>query len=110
MVTLNPAEALHIDQRVGSMAAGKDADLVLWNAHPLSVYAKPLHTWVDGRMYFDLERDRQLREAQAAERSRLVTKMMQSSGDRQAPGRGSRPPRNYHCDDVEEDFSGAHED
>jgi imidazolonepropionase-like amidohydrolase len=41
MVTLNPAKLLHVDHRMGSIKAGKDADLVLWNAHPLSVYARP---------------------------------------------------------------------
>ncbi|WP_438829873.1 amidohydrolase family protein [Aquimarina agarivorans] len=39
-VTLNPAKLLHIDDRVGSIKVGKDADLVLWTDNPLSVYAK----------------------------------------------------------------------
>ena len=46
MVTMNPAKQLRIDQRVGSLDVGKDADVVIWNAHPLSTYAmveKTLH-------------------------------------------------------------------
>jgi len=42
MVTLNPAKALHVSDRVGSIKAGKDADLVLWSDNPLSIYARPL--------------------------------------------------------------------
>jgi imidazolonepropionase-like amidohydrolase len=41
LVTLNPAKMMHLDNRLGSIKAGKDADVVLWNENPLSVYAKP---------------------------------------------------------------------
>jgi imidazolonepropionase-like amidohydrolase len=74
-VTLNPAKLLHIDQRVGSIKEGKDADIVLWNEHPLSVYAKPLQTYVDGICYFDIDKDVQLQIEIAAERNRLIQKM-----------------------------------
>ncbi len=40
MVTLNPAKLLHLDDRMGSVKVGKDADIVLWTDHPLSVYAQ----------------------------------------------------------------------
>jgi imidazolonepropionase-like amidohydrolase len=43
MVTLNPAIQLGIDKRTGSIDVGKDADVVVWSAHPLSVYAHPEH-------------------------------------------------------------------
>ena len=52
-ITLNPARALGIDQQTGSLAPGKMGDLVLWNANPLSVYARPEKVWVDGAMLFD---------------------------------------------------------
>jgi imidazolonepropionase-like amidohydrolase len=45
MVTINPAKMLHIDNRVGSITIGKDADLVLWDGNPLSNYSKPVTTW-----------------------------------------------------------------
>ncbi|MFM7216920.1 MAG: amidohydrolase family protein, partial [Bacteroidota bacterium] len=82
-VTLNPAKMLRVDDRVGSIKAGKDADLVLWNIHPMSIYAKPLQTYVDGILYFDSERDRQLRETVRIERARLIQRMneVKAKGD-----------------------------
>ena len=76
MVTLNPAKALHVDDKVGSIKVGKDADLVLWSDNPLSIYAKALYTIVDGTIYFDRDRDMQLRKQIAAERNRLIQKMI----------------------------------
>ena len=52
-ITLNPARALGIDQQTGSLAPGKMGDLVLWNANPLSVYARPEKVWIDGALLFD---------------------------------------------------------
>ena len=76
MVTLNPARMLHVDDRVGSIRPGKDADLVLWSDHPLSIYAKAEKTIVDGIVYFDREKDKELRARMVEERNRLVQKMM----------------------------------
>ncbi|MCA9116174.1 MAG: amidohydrolase family protein, partial [Planctomycetaceae bacterium] len=75
-VTLNPAKQLRIDARVGSLEPGKDADLVLWSAHPLSSFARAEQTWIDGRRYFSAEEDRQLRESNAQERERLIAKAL----------------------------------
>ena len=75
MVTLNPAIMMHIDKTVGSIKVGKDADLVLWSDNPLSIYAKAEKTLVDGIVYFDREKDKELRKQVAAERNRLVQKM-----------------------------------
>lgn len=77
MVTLNPAKMLHVADRVGSIKTGKDADLVLWSDHPLSIYAKAEKTIVDGIIYFDRQRDLELRSKIAAEKNRLVQKMLQ---------------------------------
>lgn len=76
MVTINPATMLHVQDKVGSIKAGKDADLVLWSDHPLSIYAKAEKTMVDGIIYFDRERDLQLRKRTTEERNRLVQKML----------------------------------
>lgn len=76
MVTLNPAKALHIEDKVGSIKTGKDADLVLWSTNPLSIYAVAEKTIVDGIVYFDRERDLQLRKNIITERNRLVQKMV----------------------------------
>lgn len=75
MVTLNPAKLLHLDDRMGSIKVGKDADLVLWTDHPLSVYAVADTTWVDGTSYYSREEDRRLRQQIADERARLITKI-----------------------------------
>ncbi|OIR07594.1 D-hydantoinase [mine drainage metagenome] len=76
MVTLNPAKALHVADRVGSIKVGKDADLVLWSNHPLSIYAVAEKTIVDGIIYFDRTRDLQLRQKITSERNRLIQKML----------------------------------
>lgn len=83
MVTLNPAKMLHIDSRVGSIKAGKDADLVLWSDNPLSIYAKAEKTIVDGVVYFDREKDQEMRKIQTTERNRLIQKM---NGEKKSGG------------------------
>lgn len=81
MVTINPAKLLHLDHRMGSIKVGKDADLVLWSDHPLSIYAKPEKTMVDGIVYFDVEQDKQLREYIESERTRIIAKMKDAKGN-----------------------------
>ena len=76
-VTLNPAKLLHLDDRVGSLKVGKDADVVLWTDHPLSIYAKAEKTIIEGVTYFDLEKDKQMREAIKKEKSQLINLMLQ---------------------------------
>ena len=61
-VTLNPAKMLHIDDRVGSIKVGKDADVVLWSGHPMSIYSKAEKTIIEGKVYFDIEEDKALRK------------------------------------------------
>ncbi len=76
MVTLNPAKMLRVDGKVGSIKTGKDADLVVWSDNPLSIYAKALYTIVDGTVFFDREKDKEMRKQIAAERLRLIGKMI----------------------------------
>ena len=52
-LTYNPAKALGISDKTGSLKPGKMADLVLWNGNPLSVYARPDKVWIDGALMFD---------------------------------------------------------
>jgi len=101
MVALNPVKMLHLDDRMGSIKVGKDADLVLWSDNPLSIYAKAEKTMVDGRIYFDLEEDIKKREMIEAERARLVQKMQNAKKN----GAATRPPSReleqlFHCDDI----------
>jgi imidazolonepropionase-like amidohydrolase len=53
LVTINPAKQLRIDSRVGSLEPGKDADVVIWNRHPLSAYAIAERVYIDGVVYYD---------------------------------------------------------
>lgn len=76
MVTINPAKMLRVDDKVGSIKTGKDADLVLWSDNPLSVYAKAEKTIVDGIVYFDRDKDKELQQKVQAERNRLIQKLM----------------------------------
>lgn len=58
LITLNPAKQLGIDKRVGSLEVGKDGDIAIFDNHPLSVYAIPQMTFVDGVKYFDVNNDK----------------------------------------------------
>ncbi|WP_343522926.1 amidohydrolase family protein [Pedobacter sp.] len=101
-VTLNPARMLHIDDKVGSLKAGKDADVVIWTANPLSIYAKAEKTFVDGIAYWDIDKDAQMIKAQQVEKARLIQKMLESKSK---GGRMQRPmgdaPRLYNCETLE---------
>ena len=57
MITINPAKQLGIEDKVGSIEVGKQADLVIFEGHPLSSYAVPQMTFVDGVKYFDIKKD-----------------------------------------------------
>ncbi|MEP1093892.1 MAG: amidohydrolase family protein [Cyclobacteriaceae bacterium] len=100
MVSLNPAKLLHLDDRMGSIKVGKDADVVLWTDHPLSVYANVEKTIVDGVVYFDVEKDAQARAALRSERARLIQKMkgVKKSGGKVQKG-GSSIQLEHHCED-----------
>ena len=101
-VTLNPAKLLHLDDRMGSLEVGKDADLVVWSDHPLSVYAQCEQTFVDGRRLFDLEEDQAMRAAVRTERARLIQMMLDAPGaDKRKPM--ERIPPHYHCDTMTEE-------
>jgi imidazolonepropionase-like amidohydrolase len=102
MVTLNPAILLHLEDRMGSIKPGKDADIVLWSHHPLSIYAKAEQTYVDGIKYYDAEKDAAYRNWMEQERARLVQKMLE---EKKGGAKVEKPTptevKNYHCDDIE---------
>lgn len=102
MVTLNPAKLLHVDSRTGSIKVGKDADLVLWSDHPLSIYAKAEKTIVDGIVEFDRDYDLQLRQRIAAERNRLTQKLLGEKKKGTPMQKASfAPDEMYHCEDLQ---------
>jgi imidazolonepropionase-like amidohydrolase len=74
LVTLNPALQLGIADRVGSIEVGKDADLVIFDQHPLSVYAVAQKVFIDGELYFDREQDIARRAGIEEERQALLEK------------------------------------
>ncbi len=101
MVTLNPAKMLHLDNQMGSIKVGKSADIVLWTDHPLSVYAKPEKTIIDGKIYFDLEKDAANNKELLADRARLIQKMKNAKKAGMPVQRAeSRIQVDFHCDDV----------
>ncbi|RZK50737.1 MAG: amidohydrolase [Pedobacter sp.] len=111
LVTLNPARMLHIDNKVGSLKVGKDADIVIWSANPLSIYAKAEKTFVDGIAYWDIDRDAKVQEAQKAEKLRIVRKMIESknSGARTQRPVPAMAPRVYHCESLEDHWAELNE-
>jgi imidazolonepropionase-like amidohydrolase len=74
LCTLNPATQLRLDKRIGSIDVGKDADLVIWNGHPFSTYSRVDTTFIEGQVYFDRERDAQLRKERAKEKADRLKK------------------------------------
>jgi imidazolonepropionase-like amidohydrolase len=79
LVTLNPAIQLGIDKRAGSIDVGKDADLAIYNRDPLSAYAVVQKTLIDGRVYFDRQRDIAERCEREKEKKALIDKFKKSA-------------------------------
>ena len=104
-ITLNPAKLLHIDDKTGSLKKGKDADIVLWSGHPMSVYSLAEQTYVDGRLYYSLNLDRENRLRNAKERNRLTQKML-SEKKKGKNTQKIKKERSYlfHCDDESYSF------
>jgi imidazolonepropionase-like amidohydrolase len=103
LVTLNPAILLHLDDHMGKVKVGYDADVVLWSANPLSVYAKTEMTWVDGIRFFDMSKDMEMRKWIAAERARIIQKMLaaKNKGAKTQPVKAVKDIL-YHCDTIDE--------
>tara|TARA_B100000242_G_C43050834_1_gene490969 strand:- start:562 stop:3576 length:3015 start_codon:yes stop_codon:yes gene_type:complete len=104
-ITLNPAKLLHIEDKTGSLKKGKDADLVLWSGHPMSVYSVVEQTYVDGRLYYSLSLDMENRLRNAKERNRLTQKMLsvKRTGKKTQKIKKERSFI-FHCDDESNSF------
>lgn len=102
LVTLNPAKMLHVDNRVGSIKPGKDADLVLWSNDPLSIYAVAEKTFVDGIPYWDIDKDAANQKAMRTEKARIIQKMIAAKNRGAATQRPTaRRPRQEEADEDE---------
>ncbi|MFZ4620340.1 MAG: amidohydrolase family protein [Bacteroidota bacterium] len=92
-VTINPAKQLRINDRVGSLEPGKDADFVIWSGHPLSTYTICEQTWIEGRKFFDRQEDSVMRAEVQSKKAELVQKALKSkkkgSGVPPSPRRSS---------------------
>lgn len=101
MVTLNPAKLMHLDDRLGSLKKGKDADIVIWTSNPLSIEARVSKTFVDGELLYDESKsvDHYLRIQQ--EKARIISKMLTSN----KAGEAKKPfikkkEKHWHCDTI----------
>jgi imidazolonepropionase-like amidohydrolase len=102
-VTLNPAKLLQVDDKVGSIKIGKDADVVLWSDNPLTIYATVEKTVVDGIIFFDLDQEKAKNETVQKERNELINLML----DAKNKGLKTQEPKkkssgHYHCDTLGE--------
>ncbi|MEX1002751.1 MAG: amidohydrolase family protein [Crocinitomicaceae bacterium] len=104
MVTLNPAKLLHLDDRMGSIKEGKDADLVIWSDNPLSIHAKVEKTFVDGMLLYDWQRTHELMKRDQQERKRIIALMLKAkeNGAKTKKPVMKKNPQ-YHCDSEGEE-------
>lgn len=101
-VTLNPAKLMHIDDRVGSIKVGKDGDLVIWSDHPLSIYARAENTFVDGKEYYSMEKDKMMRQKIKEERNALIQKSLDAKAGGSKTQSPQRKQKRYlHCNSLE---------
>jgi imidazolonepropionase-like amidohydrolase len=108
-VTLNPAKLLQVDDKVGSIKVGKDADVVLWTDNPLSIYAKAEKTIIDGIIFYDLEKEAATLASIQKQRSILTNDLLEAKNKglkTQAPKK--KEIGHYHCDTVGENCKVAH--
>jgi imidazolonepropionase-like amidohydrolase len=92
LVTINPAKQLRIDTRVGSLEPGKDADVAIWNHHPLSSYAIVERVYIDGTVYYDRRAEEGRLTALKKEKSSLAA--AEQTGARPTTSAPQDPPKN----------------
>lgn len=80
LITLNGAKEIRLDHRIGSIDEGKDADLVIFNGHPFSIYSRPEMTLIEGAVYFDRKKDLEMRAQIAKEKKELIEKERRTPG------------------------------
>lgn len=104
MVTLNPAKLLHLDDRMGSLKVGKDADIVLWSDNPLSIQAKVEMTVVDGYILYEKHRDEQMRYLNQEEKARIISKMLETNKNGEPTQNFiKKGKKHFHCNTLGEE-------
>lgn len=104
--TINPATQLAVNDKVGSLEVGKDADVVVWTGHPLSNMSRVERTFVDGRLMFDRSIDAQLRTRDAQLRVLLEQEAMRAAEGGAAMSKGGKPAKHeYDCNDMDDEMS-----
>ncbi len=98
LVTLNPAKLLHLDENMGSIKVGKDADVVVWTDNPMSIYAKADKTFVDGKLLFDRDKQAEIESLIVENRNRIINKMNKTDGPKMPSM--SKPKKQMHCDSL----------
>jgi len=107
-VTLNPAKLLHLDDKVGSLKVGKNADIVVWSGHPMSIYTKAEKTMIDGAFYFDTDTHQNKNEEIKNEKEYIINKMLnenKSGGGSSNSGPFRRPTieiqKEFNCETID---------
>ena len=102
-------EQLKIDKRVGSLEEGKDADFVIWDGPPLSIYSKVQETWIEGTRYWSIDENAQLEERDKTERKDLIQKILSSktsSYGKEMKPNGQTPQHHHNCLIDDDDLMG----
>ena len=109
-VTINPAKQLKIDKWVGSLEEEKDADFVIWDGPPLSIYSKVQETWIDGTRYWSVDENAQMEDRDKGLRESLIKKILNST----TPNTGKdikpnseTPNHGHNCDIIDSDLFDA---
>ncbi|MFL3007627.1 MAG: amidohydrolase family protein [Candidatus Neomarinimicrobiota bacterium] len=109
-VTINPAKQLKIEKWVGSLEEEKDADFVIWDGPPLSIYSKVQETWIDGTRYWSVDENAQMEDRDQALRENLIKKILNSTTPntgKDVKPNGETPNHGHNCDIIDSDlFSG----
>ena len=108
MVTLNPAKLLRLDNKMGSLKVGKDADIVIWSGNPLSVYSKAEQTYIDGICYFNNKEYLLNQERDLKEKMRIINKLSRSKSKSKIKHKPKKD-KLYHCDTIEHEHKHDHE-
>ena len=102
LVTLNPAKILQVDDKIGSIKIGKDADVVVWTDNPLSIYATVDKTIIEGTIYYDAAKEEAKLTAQNELKNQLINEMILAKNKglkTQIPTK--KEVKHYHCDTLE---------